>query len=94
MMRAIAESVILGDAQRHDVRVIAYSSSFTMSSIAPTLFVRKIENCLTSGPPIFDVVSGNFAVIGKVLRSFRLLFAQQLPRKEPNYFAFRLTMQT
>src|SRR5439155_1298537 len=29
-----------------------------MSSIAPTLFGRKTENCFTSGPPIFEVVSG------------------------------------
>src|SRR5439155_24108538 len=33
-------------------------STFTISSIAPTLFGRKTENCLTSGPPIFEVVSG------------------------------------
>jgi hypothetical protein len=31
--------------------------------MAPTLFGRKIENCFTSGPPVFDVVSGNFAVM-------------------------------
>src|SRR5215469_7497959 len=33
-------------------------SNFTISSIAPTLFGRNTENCFTSGPPIFDVVSG------------------------------------
>src|SRR5438105_15293536 len=26
--------------------------------MAPTLFGRKTENCRTSGPPIFEVVSG------------------------------------
>jgi len=38
-------------------------SSFTISSIAPTLFGRKMENCLTSGPPILEVVSGESRAI-------------------------------
>src|SRR5260370_2981485 len=39
-------------------------SNFTISSIAPTLFGRKTENCRTSGPPIFEVVSGKSTGIG------------------------------
>ena len=37
--------------------------SFTRSSIAPTLLGRKMENCLTSGPPILEVVSGESRAI-------------------------------
>src|ERR1700680_2256627 len=39
-------------------------SNFTISSIAPTLFGRKTENCRTSGPLIFEVVSGKSIGIG------------------------------
>src|SRR5260370_40926618 len=33
-------------------------SNFTISSMAPTLFGRKTENCFTSGPSRFEVVLG------------------------------------
>src|SRR6266404_7775202 len=38
-------------------------SNFTRSSIAPTLFGRKTENCFTSGPSIFEVVCGKSTAI-------------------------------
>jgi hypothetical protein len=38
-------------------------SNFTISSIAPTLFGRKTENCFTSGPSSLELVCGKLAVI-------------------------------
>src|SRR5437762_11174646 len=56
-MRAMAESVD-SETLNATTCVLFVLSTFTISSIAPTLFGRKTENCLTSGPPIFEVVSG------------------------------------
>src|SRR5213592_4974430 len=57
IMRAMAESVD-SETLNATTCVLFVLSTFTISSIAPTLFGRKTENCLTSGPPIFEVVSG------------------------------------
>src|SRR5437762_11245666 len=56
-IRAMAESVD-SETLIATTWVLCLLSIFTMSSIAPTLFGRKTENCFTSGPPIFEVVSG------------------------------------
>src|SRR5437016_6603173 len=61
-MRAIAESVD-SDTLRATTWVEWVFSSFTMSSMAPTLFGKKTENCRTCGPPIFEVVSGKSRAI-------------------------------
>src|SRR2546423_3909712 len=57
MIRAMAESV---DSEMliATTWVLWVWSSFTTSIIAPTLFGKKIENCLTSGPSIFELVCG------------------------------------
>src|SRR6266404_5856345 len=57
IMRAMAESVD-SETLNATTWVLFALSTFTISSIAPTLFGRKTENCLTSGPSIFEVVSG------------------------------------
>src|SRR5207247_6848375 len=57
IMRAMAESVD-SETLNATTWVLFVLSTFTISSIAPTLFGRKTENCLTSGPSIFEVVSG------------------------------------
>src|SRR5207248_4349615 len=64
IIRAMAESVD-SDTLKATTCVFWVLSSFTTSSIAPTLLGRKTENCFTSGPSIFDVVSGNLTVIGQ-----------------------------
>src|SRR4051812_46767597 len=58
IIRAIAESV---DSEMLMATTCASCAckSFTTSSMAPTLFGRKMENCVTSGPSIFEVVCGN-----------------------------------
>ena len=58
MIRAMAESVD-SDTLKATTCVFSLLSSFTISSIAPTLLGRKTENCFTSGPSIFEVISGN-----------------------------------
>src|SRR5262249_26075729 len=61
---AIADSVD-SDTLRATAWALCVFSSFTTSSIAPTLFGRNTENCFTSGPSIFEVVSGKLTVILK-----------------------------
>src|SRR5205809_4349163 len=55
--RAIAESVDSETLIATTSQLCAFSN-FTTSSIAPTLFARKTENCFTSGPSRFEVVLG------------------------------------
>ena len=66
-IRAIAESV---DSEMLSATtwVLCACNSFTTSSIAPTLFGRKIENCLTRGPSNFEVVCGRSTGMRKVVR--------------------------
>src|SRR5262249_12227269 len=63
-IRAIAESVCSA-MLKATTWVLRVASNFTMSSIAPTLLGRKIENCFTSGPAIFEVVDGRLAAINE-----------------------------
>src|SRR2546430_12172874 len=44
-------------------------SNFTTSIIAPTLFGKKIENCLTRGPSIFELVCGRSTSMRQKARS-------------------------
>ena len=60
MIRAIAESVD-SDTLSATTCVWWVLSSFTISSIAPTLFGRNTENCFTSGPSNFEIVCGKSA---------------------------------
>src|SRR5215510_12241285 len=60
MIRAIAESVD-SDTLSATTCVWWVLSSFTISSIAPTLFGRNTENCFTSGPSNFETVCGRLA---------------------------------
>src|SRR5436190_6305885 len=76
IIRAMAESVD-SDTLRATTCVFCRLSSFTMSSIAPTLFGRKTENCFTSGPPIFEVVSGKLTVIQITAPRRNILLARQ-----------------
>src|SRR3954453_18147538 len=59
MMRAMAESV---DSETLNATTCDWLAlmSLIMSSIAPTLFGRNTENCLTSGPSRLEVISGIF----------------------------------
>src|SRR5207244_11272414 len=58
----MAESVA-SDTLSATTWVFCVFSSFTTSNIAPTLLGRNTENCFTSGPSIFEVVSGKLTVI-------------------------------
>src|SRR5437762_10488702 len=75
-IRAMAESVD-SETLIATTWVLCLLSIFTMSSIAPTLFGRKTENCFTSGPPIFEVVSGKLTVIQITAPRRNILLARQ-----------------
>jgi hypothetical protein len=60
-----------------------------MSSIAPTLLVKKIENCLTSGPPIFDVVSGSFVAMEIMALSQAYLYCPAASAQRAELFRCR-----
>src|SRR5206468_2888038 len=52
-------------------------SSFTISSIAPTLFGRNTENCFTSGPSSLELVWGRLAVIWMMAARTKLMWTRQ-----------------
>src|SRR5438477_139779 len=62
--RAIAESVDSETLMATTSQLCAFSN-FTTSSIAPTLFAKKTENCFTSGPSRFEVVLGKSSGIDR-----------------------------
>ena len=68
--RAIAESVDSETLIATTSQLFAFSS-FTMSSMAPTLFAKKTENCFTSGPSRFEVVLGKSSGMNSVDRPLR-----------------------
>ena len=70
MIRTIAESVESWEFKARTWTSFALRS-FTTSSSAPTLFCRKIENCLTVGPEVFSVTLGT-SVGMKLARRFHL----------------------
>jgi hypothetical protein len=55
--------------------------------MAPTLLGKKIENCFTSGPSIFDVVSGNLTAMEELLRRAAVILRSSFRANGPNYFA-------
>ena len=68
--RAIAESVDSETLMATTSQLCAFSN-FTTSSIAPTLFAKKTENCFTSGPSRFEVVLGKSSGIKSIVLSER-----------------------
>src|SRR5438105_10342959 len=66
--RAIAESVDSETLMATTSQLCAFSN-FTTSSIAPTLFAKKTENCFTNGPSRFEVVLGKSSGIKSIVLS-------------------------